>query len=207
MAISGKELEKIFDSSFSRPAQEGLIRILFGSYRTAFEGSLQFQKEEARDFIGYYRWIQIRSDLRGFADRFPRIQSIPKRFHTLIKSGQILLTASSIQDPEEILRHANYREAYSVSSQLDLFEQERPIPEDALFYCILLHGHNSIDTRQPSFAKIVFPDKECQTYVHEINLFTRYESLVKDLRKPLEETVEEEAPIKLRIIPEEKQSS
>lgn len=62
-----------------------------------------------------------------------------------------------------------------------------------MFYCILKHGYNS-DPKRPSFAQIIFPEKNGNGNVHEINLFSRFESLVKDLRQ--------EPPLKWRDIPQ-----
>jgi hypothetical protein len=200
MAISDKELGRIFDSSVPTSVQEAVVRLLFGAYKNSVQACQQFEKEEARDLLGYHRWIQVRHELRGLAGRFPGVQAIPHRWHTLLISGQIMMTASSVQDPHQPIRPANYRDAYITSSQLNLYEKEKPIPEGAKFYCILTHGHISNDPKRPSFATIVFPEKDSNSNVHEINLFARFAPLVKTLRGE-----GGEPPLKLRDVPVENQ--
>lgn len=119
MAFSGEDLEKIFDSSIPRQVQEALIRILFGAYKASVDACYIFEKEEARDLLGYFRWIQARHEMKGLAGRFLGVRAESKRWHTLLISGQIMITASSVHDPEEIIRPAKYRDVYLASSQLD----------------------------------------------------------------------------------------
>ena len=207
MAISAAELERTFESSVSKQVLEALIRCLFGAYRTAFEECAGFPAQEAHDLRPYYRWIQLRSDLRGVADRFAGVQATPEPYHTLLTIGRILLTASPVDGPGELVRRSNYRTTYANSSQLELFEKNEPPPDDAQFYAILIHGQDPNEPRQPLFAQIAFPDKNLDSYVHKIDLFSRFQSLVDSLRIPGEEAEGQEPLVQLHKEAQKKKES
>ncbi|CBE68395.1 MAG: hypothetical protein F9K13_02680 [Candidatus Methylomirabilis oxygeniifera] len=198
MAISATELARIFDGSVSRQIQEALVRCVFGSYRTAHDECSGFPGEEAHDLLPYYRWIQLRSDLRGMTNRFDGVHASAERYHTLLHVGRILLTAQRVDGPEGLVRPSVYRLAYAASSQLELFEQNTPPPDDALFYAILLHGPDPREAKQPLFAQIAFPDKTLQSYVHKIDLFSRFEPVIDSLRIAHEEGGGQDVTIQLR---------
>lgn len=196
----GDELEGRFDSSVSKQIQEALIRLLFDAYRTAHADVYsKFDAREAKDLLGFYRWVQIRQDSKGLAGRFPDVLIVSKRFHTLVTINHIMFTTASAQDPEGAVRHADYRGGYALQSQLDLYEQEKPVPKDAIFYCVLVHGHDHKNKKIPAFAKFAFPDRDNKSYVHEIDLFKRHEPLIKTLKNP-----DQKPPIRPIDIPERK---
>ena len=205
MASSAVELEQVFDSSFPIEVQEALIRCLFGAYKTTFEECARFPDEEAHDLRPFHRWVQLRADLRGIADRFKGVAASAEPYHTLLTAGHVKLTASSVTDPEDLVRPALYRHAYANESQLELFLQDSPPPDGATLYVILKHGPDPAEPRQPSFAKIVFPTKDCQSYVHEIDLFARVKALVESLRIPQESSAEPEPLVHLRNVAQKKE--
>jgi len=197
MASTAGELEQVFDGCVPRQVQEALIRCLFGAYKTTFEECARFPEEEARDLRPFYRWVQLRTDLRGIAQRFRGVGATAERYHTLLAAGRVILTASAVEGPGDLVRPALYRQTYASSSQLDLFIKDTPPPDDAQLYAILLHGPDPTEPRQPLFAQIAFPDKACQSYVHEIDLFSRFSALVESLRIPQEEAEGQEPLVQL----------
>lgn len=198
MGSTAGELEQVFDGSVQKQVQEALIRCLFGAYRTTFEECARFPEEEARDLRPFYRWVQLRADLRGIAQRFKGVRATAERYHTLLSTGRVILTASAVEGPGNLVRPALYRQTYASSSQLDLFIKDTAPPDDAQLYAILLHGPDPAEPRQPLFGQVAFPDKACLSYVHEIDLFSRFEALVGSLRVPREEAEAQEPLIQLR---------
>lgn len=209
MAISATELEQIHDGSVSRQVQEALVRCVFGAYMTAYDACSGFPAEEAHDLLPYYRWIQLRSDMRGIAHRFDGVQASAERYHTLLHVGRILLTAHRVDGPGELGRSSKYREAYAATSQLELeFPEWTTAPSgDASFYAILLHGPDPQEPKQPQFAQIAFPDKKLQYYVHKVDLFPRFVSVVESLRIAREETASQEVALQLRKVAEKQNVS
>jgi hypothetical protein len=58
------ELEAAFEAAFPAQVQEAIIRCLFNSYETAYADCAKFQTEEAHDIRPFYRWVQLRDELR-----------------------------------------------------------------------------------------------------------------------------------------------
>ena len=138
MALSGKEIEQLFFHSVPEVVQCALIQCIFGAYNTAFEDCSKFQEEEARDIRPFFRWVQIRSDLRGLPARFPDVLASAERYHTRVTCGKVILTASAVEEPWELPRRATYREEYA-SNQLDLFS-ENVVTDGEYLYAILGHS-------------------------------------------------------------------
>lgn len=183
MTISEDELEKIFHQNVPKNIQEALVRCLFGSYRASYRECSNFPPEEKHDFLGYHRWIRLRTDLRGVAERFhPQMSFTERPWHTRLNIGQIWLTASSVQDPSRP-KWASYRGLYAATSQYDLFEKNITPPPDSIFYAIMLHHPDERNPQFPSFMRIAFPDKRLDFYVCEINMFSLHAELVKSMRK------------------------
>lgn len=188
MALSEKEIEQLFFHSVPETVQRALIQCIFGAYNTAFEDCSKFQEEEARDIRPFFRWVQIRSDLRGLPARFPGVLGSAERYHTRVTCGKIILTASAVEDPSELPRRATYREEYA-SSQLDLFGNDG-VSDGEYLYAILTHSPDPHNHRQPYFTHIGFPDRQYHGYIHRINLFERHAQLVTSLQIPLTESPE-----------------
>lgn len=202
MTHSDQELEEIFGEDVPNAVQEALVKCLFGSYRTSFDACAHFQPEEAKDLRGYYRWIQLRDELRGLGDRFPGIVATPEEYHTLITAGRIKLVACSNREPGSPLRSATYRREYADKS-LNLFESPPTLASDEDYiFTILEHGVDCLEPRQPAFARILFITKDMKI-AHDINLFARHKNLVDSLSIPLQSVEDGLLNIRLREIDEE----
>ena len=196
-----EELEKVFDDSFPRQIQEALIKCLFSAYKVTYEECLKFPREESHDLLPFYRWVQLRTELRGLGGRFQEIETTSEPngpapcYHILINTERIMLTVSSVDRPGALPRPASYRIEYANEYQLNLFNS---LPEDSKVYALLIHGVNQTDKRRPAFAQIGFPAKGFESYIHRIDLFSKFETLVKSYLVPSEEvakvTVKEFAP-------------
>lgn len=180
-----EELDSYFEGSFSRPVQEALVKCVIHSYAIAWESCKKYLKEEAHDLLGFQRWIELRSQLRGLGGRFKEIETYTQpngpapSYHVVIDSEKIILTVSSVQSPWIMPRPASYRKEYAVQNQLDLFEKLSP---NSKIFGLLIHGPNPKDRSKPAFLQVRFPDKDYESYIqHNIDLFARFEGLVKQL--------------------------
>lgn len=203
MDHSGEELEQMFNNDVSGHLQQALIRCTFNAYGTAFDAVKHFPYEEARDLRGYYRWIQLRYEMRGLGERFRGVTSTPQEYHTLLSAGRMRLIACSTSDPKSPIRPAMYKLEYANKS-LNLFD---PIPstpsEDNYIFTIMVHGVDRREARQPAFAKILFVTKAMQIW-HEFDLFSRHRDLVKSLWIPLPGLDQDGPPdVRLRDLDEE----
>lgn len=195
MYYSDEQLENLFDGDITSSVQQALIQCLFGAYRSAFDACKHFQTQEAKDLRGYYRWIQIRHEMRGLGDRFSSITATGEDYHTLISAGRTKLIACSNRDPGSPLRLATYRLKYANRS-LDLFNPLPPPSDEDYIFTILEHGVDYLQPRQPSFAKILFITKDMEI-AHNFNLFARHQIIVDSLRIPLGDTQEGDPDIRL----------
>ena len=92
MALSTAEIDSLFFESVPDEIQRALIQCVFGAYRTVFADCSKFQEEEAKDIRPFFRWVQIRSDLRGLPARFEGVSATPERYHTRVTCGKIIIT-------------------------------------------------------------------------------------------------------------------
>ena len=199
---SEHELEMAFHSAIADTVQQALIRCTFNAYWKAFDECKHFPPEEARDLRGYYRWIQLRYEMRGLGDRFSSVLATAQEYHTLISAGRIRMIACSIRELGSPVRPATYKLGYANKS-LDLFEPPPSSPDgDDYFFTVMVHGVDALNPRQPSCAKILFVTKAMQIW-HECNLFARHKDLVTSLWNPLSNTQEGLPDIRLRDTDEE----
>jgi hypothetical protein len=180
-----EELDDYFDASFSRQVQEAFVKCVINSYAVAWELCKKYLKEEAHDFLGFQRWIELRSQLRGLGGRFNAIETYTSpdgpapSYHVVIDSEKFILTVSSVPSPSIMPRPAIYRREYAVRSQLNLFEPQSPTSK---IFGLLIHGANPKDKSKPAFLQVRFPDRDYESYIqHNIDLFARFEPLVKNL--------------------------
>ena len=171
----------------------------------AYEHCSRFHDEEARDFRGFYRWIQLRDEWRGLSGRFAGIEASAEQYHTLLKAGRMKLTACSLRQVTDPIKFANYRQDYALESNLNLFALEQPLPDDGYIYGIFIHGVDPLEPRQPGFGRVVFPTRDLQTRLHEIDLFGRFEDLVLSLKTPTSIDPQITPSIRLRPKKDQKQ--
>ena len=78
--------------------------------------------------------------------RRPRIRSSGPRMsawnHTELRSGPVILTASSVQSPCDLVEEADFRLTLARDNQAALWPEpgDEPGPDDAPLYVILLHS-------------------------------------------------------------------
>jgi len=205
-----KELESIFDKAYSPDIQAAIIKSLFNAYKVAHNECKHFPKEEAHDILPFYRWVQLRTELRGLDGRFQEITATAEpngtasSYHVALKSDRVMLTVSSVDRPGILPRMAEYRKQYANESQLHLF---RPIPTETNIYAVLIHGAEREDKTYPSFAQIVFPSVGFSSCIHKIDLFDRFNNIVTEIKTPADSADKTAEPELKRILPQVKKAS
>jgi len=180
-----KELEDAFNASFPVHVLEAMVKCIFNAYKVAYDECKQrFTPEEAHDLLPFYRWVQLRMELRGLGGRFQQLQTTAEpngsSSHIVIDSYQFMLTVSSVDRPGGFPRPANYRYDYANESQLSLLE---PLQNNSKVYAVLIHGVDKKDRSRPAFSEIVFPEKGFESYIHKIDLFSKFDGLFKTVDK------------------------
>jgi hypothetical protein len=173
-----------------------MIPGLFAAHKRAHEVTFaEFERPEADDLLGFIRRAKVEANLRGAASLFPdamEANAVRSRLgpwhHVEVRSGPVVLTASTVTSPGDMVDHAEFRESLAHEAnvlRLDL-EGEEPVDRKVLpLYAILLHSKYRAarpDDHQyaylPGSAYLAFPNAGCDHYLHTINLFDRYADLV-----------------------------
>lgn len=147
--------------------------------------------DQARDVYPHVRRGFIEDNLQSLASRHEMTsRSVPNaagncRYVELEYMG-IVVTCSAVDSPGAFPRDAVFREQLARSSQIEMFEDEEPIPDDTRLYTLLLHGGEPLD-EHPGFLNIGFPDRACREFlVSGIDLVKNFPS-IRDLISPVEE--------------------
>lgn len=132
----------------------------------------EFDEPERHDLFPHHRRAIIERELRGVAKRHGLTGSPQKNRRktssfTQLVSGRVILTASAVREPDEIVRYADFRLTFARNSQLCLFGEPEPVLPNAPLYALVLHGPGAVETDEegnsfissakPGFVKVVFP--------------------------------------------------
>lgn len=166
--------------------------IVVKAYQAASESARErFCPEVAHDLVPHLRRALIEEDWLALASRYPGVvaAAAPNRvgssFHTLVRCGPVVITASKVDSPEDLPRHALFRKTYARRPQLVLdlpgiaAPPEAAAPEDADgLYALLTHGPDERDAGRPAFVRLGIPTPTCSGYVAVIDLLARYGGIV-----------------------------
>ena len=174
---------------------ERLIRALFAAHKAAAEEcAANYRDTEVDNILGLCR----RAKLEGFMRDAAQMEGISASVvrsqksnwnHTELRSGPVVLTASTVQAPCDIVEDAEFRRTLARSNQDVLWPEpgDQP-PPDAPLYAILLHSKNrwppgdqGRSTNLPGSAYVAFPRPDLSGYAHEINLFDKFPRVVDSL--------------------------
>jgi hypothetical protein len=199
------EPHAIFDQYVSSEFQKATLRCLFGAYYLSVaECTAIFPVAETHDLRPHYVRARFDAGWRFLVtENFPGIKATPEpnqnasSYHTAIEVGPVILTASAVAAPGELVRWAEFRETLARWNQVDLFTEEAPL--GTRLYAILLHGVDQGNRKQPAFAQIAFPAPDCRSYLgRTIDLMARFPQVVRDLSNIDEETVKDDLWPELR---------
>jgi len=188
--MQGQEIEAIMASHFDDDFVSRALRAVFQAHKVAYEeATAQFQTQEAENALPYMRRAKLEGYLRDTASRSGMTALVQKSaksswWHTEVRSGPLVLTASSVQSPCGPVDPSEFRLTLAQDNALYLWDEPGdPVPADAPLYMLLLHSRNRGDDRiraphLPGSAYLAFPAPRLADYVHRINLFERYPSVV-----------------------------
>ncbi len=174
-----------------------MIPALFAAHKVAYDATYdEFERPEAEDLLGFTRRAKVEANLRGVAALFPDMMTAKNVRaskgpwnHVEVHSGPVVLTASTVTNPCDMVDRAEFRESLARETnelRLNLEADEELGPRDLPLYVILLHSKfrtaRSEDRQYsylPGSAYLAFPDEGCGHYLHTINLFDRYADVVE----------------------------
>jgi hypothetical protein len=196
-----------FWQSVPLPFLHDTTRLLFESYRTAFDECRARPWQVSHDFRGHLRRSLIEERWPAVAERHAddgvRVSYQPNHartsYYAQVVCGQVVLTQSCVETPETIVRRAEFRNTLARSNQPGLFGDDPPPIPTAPLFALLIHGEDH-QRRHPYFADVVFPDPDGRCYLERICLFDLFHALVASLVQPAvpEEIIPDEANPQLR---------
>jgi hypothetical protein len=191
-----EEIEAVLDVYLPDSFQKGLLRTVFVGHAAGYDMSFsQMAPTEARNVVGFNRRGKLEGGLRDLVGRFPTFEATVVAgegnawFHTEVRSGPIVLTASSVQSPCDLAYKAEFRRGLAERTQLSFFdEDEEAAPPVKSLYALLLHSPSrwqSRDERQkysklPGSAYLAFPHRDLESYAYGINLFDKFPEVVQE---------------------------
>lgn len=182
-----------FWASIPRELVKKFLRCILISYTKAdSEAREKYPPSEAHYIRGPQRRADIEVGLRSVADLDQEVSALPRwnktgsQAHTLITRGQIKLTCSRADSRYDVVRHAEFRKDYAAQSQYDLFQINEPpeVSQGPYLYAMILHGPAQDDKSRPAFVDVVFPDRECETYIARIDLLREFPEAFGDITPP-----------------------
>jgi hypothetical protein len=185
------ELRSIFFQGVPEAVLLDTARCIIGSYEEAFGYCREsFPGPEAHDLYPIVRRSMFERNWRARIKRHAQVtmavepNAIGNCFHTEMRSGRVVVTVSAVEAPGEIVREAVFRTGLAQESQLELFLEPEPPPDDASLYAILLHGPlRSGILASPGFIHVGFPGSDCNHYVDRFNLLDYYPILQAEIDK------------------------
>jgi hypothetical protein len=192
-----------FLSEVPEVALRATCRFLLSAYKEAEDECKGFPGEVAHDLRPIYRRAAAERNVQrlnglytGVSARY-ELNVAKNCYHILIRSGRTFLTISCVDNPQQLVRTAAFRNIYS--AQQDLFLREEPPPSENAHYALLLHGPSYQDPAYPAFMHIAFPNKDCTEYWPDrIDLMHRFSEIREQV--PVIEIIPIPLPAKLRPI-------
>lgn len=203
-------LEQLFDECFPREWSIGAIEMLGKAWQGARSHcrSRIYGEDEGRDLLSHDCRARFETLLRRHSNSFDGITAEsqynkPRTYsHVVIKSRNLVLTASAVPTPRSKPRYADFRWTHNNNGQLDLFKTPEEIEaKQKEVYGLLLYGPPQ--ARLPSFLVVAFPGQNWVKYVESFDLMKKYPGIIST---PVSEEEEIAAPIVLppHTAPEEK---
>lgn len=185
------------------------MRLLFAQYKLTYEyWRERYPLPIGRNYLGVSRQVNIETQLLSMGGLYSimSIEATANRtksaYYILATFNKIRLTQSSVKDPKRIVRRSRFRESLAAQSlavdpqmRLAFYGYENVIDISKPLFAMLIHGPDRRDASRPAFAYIVFPDNTYRVYAHVINLFERFQTLVRELTAPPTSEEQEETPL------------
>jgi hypothetical protein len=202
MALSD-ELERDLVDCFGEKFLESLARVPYVAYGAAHQLCAErFRDPEAENVRPWLRRGMVETLIQDSSQPYENIETKVVRAdksawnHTEVRSGRIILTASTVQSPCGPVEFSEYRAGFALAAaQLPGIEDERSA--DAPTYVLLLHSPQSqlpMDPKDrgvlPGSVYLAWPAADLNGYVHKINLVERHFPIIRRNHLPKEWTDE-----------------
>ncbi len=209
-----RDPKEFFNAHVPKELQQDIVRAVLRGYVDANDEIrfAEYQQEEAHDLFPYVRRCRIDRYLRQLSMKHPEVDTRAElntarnSYHTYIRSGDVMLTASVVDRPTDLAREAQFRNEYAGRQTRFDVDAERntlkvmnsPPPLDGLLYGIILHGPDKENRTLPAFIRVAFPDRCCSSYIDHVDLDLPYAEVVEEMWLGRAEVVADEAEVKLR---------
>lgn len=182
--------EQYVPVEFQRRALQGV----FTAHQVSAEFvRAEFAPSEAVNLLPYYRRAKLEGYLRDAAERSGIAAKAMKSpgsgwFHSEVRNGPVVLTASTVQTPCGPVDPSEFRISLAEDNPLYLWEEPGDVPtEEPPLYILLLHSRSIWRTAEeeqrygglPGSAFLAFPAAGLETYLHTINLFEAFPDIVE----------------------------
>ena len=175
-----------------------------------------YTKHVARDLFPYNRRGTIETRLFDLSSEFSNVTVTSElnktltNYHTLIRVGNVVMTASAVLTPWGIVREADFRNDYS-GPQIRLFNLdnesnlsvaqfvEEPSSDD-LLYGIILYCAADNNRFEIGSVRVGFPNTDCTKYVDKMDLMRLFPETTK---KTDVEQIQDQAIVNLLLDEEE----
>lgn len=168
---------RIFEEDVPEEFLVATIDCLLDSYVEAHTHcKMRYGKSEFRYVMPHLQRANFEGDWRKLARSFKGskarvVKNARGDGHTRYVFGRVVMTASAVQEPEQIPRDAQFRKTNAGEQQLDLLSPNADLPaKDAALYAMLTHGPRLPGHPLPSFIRIGFPSKDCSEFVDYFDL-------------------------------------
>lgn len=179
---------EIFRRDVSAVYLQKCLMGLFECYLSAAEWCAdRFEPSEGFNVLPFYRRGLIESMLRESAIGISGMKCAVEQDgfwnHTVIGTGDCIMTQATVKFPDELVRCSLARQAYcEPDNQKYLNASFQPITQSrkGFVYGLLLHGREPRERFFPAFARIVFPDRNLESYfARQIDLFKEFPETVR----------------------------
>jgi hypothetical protein len=191
-----EELESFTHQFLPQSFFRGALKSLFAAKRFAWDFcKAEFDKPEADNARGTITRAKLEGMLAGAAALVDGATADPVRAsrgpwnHREIRSGPVVLTASSVPTPCGHLDDpAEYKLGLAEANEQPFSIFRKPLPRNGRLYVLLLHSNYKAETPEevekfghlPGSAYAAYPVGDLTYYVHETNLFDKFPEVVVD---------------------------
>lgn len=193
--MDGQQIERLTLELFPEQVWKALTKAVCLARRSAWEKTYkQRARTEAENIYGVEARADVEEQLRGVAERFKLEHDTVRPDgqgwnHVEVYSGTGVLTASRVDVPGGMVDLSEYRRGLATGAKQErLFEvDDRTPPPDQRYYVILAHSrYRGVDYDDlqknghlPGSVYLVWPDANCQAYVHAVDLLERFPDVVR----------------------------
>jgi hypothetical protein len=174
----------------------------------------KYQPPEAMTLRGHVRRAEIDVDLRNLAakhigcDAEPEPNSTKSAYHSVLTIGSVKLTQSRIRNRAVMPPRSAFRSQHALEGAQRLFSFMQPrkrkkviqisAEQKTYLSVILIHGNSPKDKTRPSFIVFGFPDKECKSWVTQIDLMQRFPDVITEFYAPIVQAETEQQRVRLK---------